>query len=72
MDSIDSTRYTGIIRAYYPLRGYGFIRRQSGKDVFFYRTSAASEAEIVEGTLVTFQLEVTEKGPRAVDLRRET
>lgn len=64
-------RVVGIIRAYYPLRGYGFIRRASGKDVFFYRTSAASESDIVEGTVVTFLLEASEKGPRAVDLRRQ-
>jgi CspA family cold shock protein len=65
-------RLTGIIRAYYPLRGYGFIRRASGRDVFFYRTSVTSEADLVEGAVVTFRLEAGDKGPRAVELVRDT
>lgn len=66
-----SERAIGVIRAYYPLRGYGFIRRASGKDVFFYRTSATSESDLVEGTVVTFLLEASDKGPRAIDLKRQ-
>ena len=71
MVQIPSERSTGVIRAYYPLRGYGFIRRRTGKDVFFYRTSAASEAELVEGTVVTFLLEAGDRGPYAAEVRRE-
>lgn len=63
-------RESGIIKCYYPLKGYGFIQRRRGKDVFFFRTDAASESIIYEGVLVSFVLKVEGKGPRAFNIVR--
>ena len=60
----------GVVNVYYPLKGYGFIRRTTGKDLFFYRDAFTAEELIVEGSLVEFKVEDTEKGPRAVNIAR--
>lgn len=60
----------GIIKCYYPLKGYGFIQRKTGKDVFFLRTDAQTEQILEDGALVKFILIDDVKGPRAVRLVR--
>ena len=60
----------GTIKVYYPLKGYGFITRASGKDLFFYRDAMSNEASIIEGNSVRFTIESTPKGPRAVNVTR--
>ena len=32
-----SEKNFGIIKIYYPLKGFGFISRELGKDLFFHR-----------------------------------
>ncbi|WP_374536648.1 cold shock domain-containing protein [Chitinimonas taiwanensis] len=44
----------GIVKIYYPLKGYGFITREHGKDLFFLRSSLDDEARIFEGSRVQF------------------
>lgn len=61
---------SGVIKVYYPLKGFGFISRRSGKDVFFYRNAALDEALLIEGSVVQFQIEETPKGPRAIGIVR--
>lgn len=60
----------GRIKAYYPLKGYGFISREKGRDLFFHRRDAADETSLVEGAPVRFNIEQTEKGPRAIEVAR--
>lgn len=64
-------REFGVIKSYLPLRGFGFIRREKGKDVFFLRTDAESEAELFEGNRVSFIVFNDERGPRAKAVVRE-
>ncbi|TFY97576.1 retron Se72 family effector protein [Ramlibacter humi] len=61
---------TGVIKVYYPVKGYGFISRTAGRDVFFYRTSAEKEESLIEGSTVRFNLESTPKGPKAINVVR--
>ncbi|WP_422395482.1 retron Se72 family effector protein [Roseateles hydrophilus] len=63
-------RHTGVIRCYYPIKGFGFIRRPKGKDVFFYRLDAASEDILFDGAHVSFGLRDEPKGPRAIRIER--
>jgi len=63
-------RESGEIKVYFPLKGFGFIQRTRGKDVFFYRTDAASEAILIEGAVVSFIVQSESKGPRAIDILR--
>lgn len=62
-------RNTGIVRAFDPFKGFGFIRRKSGKDVFFfYSDITAEDKDINIGDTVSFTLQAMPKGPRAFDI----
>lgn len=70
MDDGREERVLGIVRCYYPLKGFGFIRRERGKDVFFYRTDASGEEILLDGARVSFVLRQEGKGPRAYCVER--
>lgn len=70
MEPLPSADCVGTIKVYYPLKGYGFITRAAGKDVFFYRDAVVNEASLIEGSAVRFAIESTSKGPRAVNVIR--
>lgn len=67
--SFSSLEY-GVVKVYFPLKGFGFITREKGKDLFFYRTSVTDEASIIEGTHVKFKIEASDKGARAIEITR--
>ena len=52
------------------MKGFGFISRAKGKDVFFFRTSIKNEIDLIEGSVVSFKIKTTEKGPQAVEITR--
>ena len=70
MASEPTARVFGSIRCYYPLKGFGFIRRTKGKDVFFYRSDASGEEILLDGAHVSFVLRDEPKGPRAFEIER--
>ena len=55
-------------------KGFGFIATEEnqGKDVFFHSTAliGASFTDLREGDEVTFDMEDSEKGPRAINVKR--
>ncbi|WBY01523.1 retron Se72 family effector protein [Ramlibacter tataouinensis] len=67
---MDEKDQIGLIKVYYPVKGFGFITRTSGKDVFFYRDAADKEESLIEGSTVRFDVERTPKGPRATKVVR--
>ena len=50
--------------------GYGFIKLEEGKDVFFHANNLVNVAfdDLKEGETVTFDIEDSEKGPKAVNV----
>lgn len=70
MDSNQAKYYFGTIKCYYPLKGFGFIKRDQGKDVLFHRYDFPSEESIMEGTLVKFTVKKNPKGPQAKNLEK--
>jgi CspA family cold shock protein len=65
-------RESGVVRAFDPLKGFGFIRREKGKDVFFFYSEINEEDRLLfVGDIVSFVVEIKPKGPRALDVRRE-
>jgi CspA family cold shock protein len=52
-------------------RGFGFIRGNDGKDVFFHRSGLMNMNfdELEQGTPVDFEVENSPKGPRANRVR---
>lgn len=59
----------GIVNTYDIFKGMGFIRREKGKDVFFHYTSLNCDDSLIsEGDKVSFDLNITEKGLKAVNV----
>ena len=65
-------RETGTVKWYDPSKGFGFIKRDTGDDVFMHRSSLESFGYDVpdEGTRVTFKIGVGAKGTFAEDVQR--
>lgn len=63
---------TGTIKCYFPLKGYGFITREKGKDVFFFFQHVKNESHIIDGAKVKFLLNKNSdgKGPFATEIER--
>lgn len=71
MAESNSKRERGIINAYDPFKGFGFIRRDKGKDVFFLFDEAMSVVgELTVGDLVSFEVEMQPRGPRAKNIKK--
>lgn len=66
---------TGTIKTLRVDKGFGFIRDQSGNDVFFHASAIYGEGidMLREGDGVEFELgDSGAKGPRATSVRRTT
>jgi cold shock protein len=63
--------HTGKIKKIVGDRGFGFISDTDGREVFFHQSSLIDVklADITEGQQVEFEIENSEKGPRAINLR---
>ena len=61
----------GTIKRVVRDRGFGFIRSTDGQEVFFHRNGLQQiDFEgLQEGATVEFEVEQSEKGPRATNVR---
>ena len=61
----------GTIKRVIRDRGFGFIRSTDGQEVFFHRSSLQqlNFDGLKEGEQVDFEMENSEKGPRATTVR---
>ena len=61
----------GTIKKLIRDRGFGFIRAAQGQEVFFHRSGLQdiNFDALTEGEAVEFEMERSEKGPRAVSVR---
>jgi CspA family cold shock protein len=69
---MNNERFVGTLKAYDPIRGFGFITRDKGKDVFVYFDDFKSEekdAGAIVGATVEFSIEVRNRGPVAKNVR---
>jgi CspA family cold shock protein len=60
-------RTTGIVKWFNAQKGFGFIERQDGPDVFVHHSEIQGEGyrELNEGETVTFVVTQGQKGPQA-------
>lgn len=65
-----SERETGTVKWFNDKKGFGFIIREEGEDVFVHYTSINSEGfrTLQEGQKVEFSIGQGEKGPQAHDV----
>jgi cold shock protein len=60
----------GTVKWFNDSKGFGFIAQENGDDVFVHHTSIAGSGfkSLAEGEAVTFEVEKTPKGPRAINV----
>jgi CspA family cold shock protein len=65
-----SERETGTVKWFNGAKGYGFIERENGKDVFVHYSAIRGSGfrNLDEGQRVEFAVEQSPKGPQAVDV----
>ena len=63
-------RITGTVKWFNAQKGYGFIEREGGKDVFVHFSAIQGEGyrNLTQGEKVEFAIEDSEKGPQAVSV----
>jgi CspA family cold shock protein len=62
----------GIVKKLVRDRGFGFIQADDGQELFFHRSALEdlNFDHLKEGTEVEFELEASQKGPRAANVRK--
>jgi CspA family cold shock protein len=60
----------GTVKWFNEFRSYGFIEGEDGKDVFVHQNALEALTTIQEGDKVTFEVEKTEKGPAATNVKK--
>ncbi len=67
-----SERETGVVKWFNNQKGYGFIARDAGGDVFVHYSAIGSEGfrTLNEGDRVEFSVQQGAKGPAAVAVQK--
>jgi len=65
-----SERFTGTVKWFNPAKGYGFIGREDGEDVFVHFSAIEMEGyrQLKEGQKVEFSIENGPKGLQAAQV----
>ena len=63
--------FEGKVKWFDPKKGYGFIQRDEGDDVFVHFSSIEGDGfkSLEEGQKVTFEIADSDKGPQASNVK---
>ena len=69
-----SETQTGTVKWFSDQKGYGFIAREDGEDVFVHHSAIQETGfrSLTEGERVEFTIEQGQKGPAAANVRKAT
>lgn len=60
---------TGSIKFFNTDKGFGFIKKEDGSDIFFHITEVKEQQELKENDQVEFEIGEGRKGPCAMNIR---
>lgn len=62
----------GIVKWFNSKKGYGFITREDGRDLFVHQSSIDMPGfrTLNEGDKVSFEIEETDRGPQAIKVQK--
>jgi len=62
----------GVVKWFNDKKGYGFIAREEGKDLFVHHSSIEMNGfkTLAEGDRVSFDINETERGPEAKNVKK--
>jgi len=61
----------GKVKFFNETNGFGFISAENGKEVFVHKSALAEGTTLNEDDSVTFDVEEGDKGPKAVNVKKE-
>jgi CspA family cold shock protein len=67
-----SERETGVVKWFSEQKGWGFIQRDSGEDIFVHYSAIEGSGfrSLAEGERVEFSIQQGQRGPAAANVRR--
>jgi len=65
-------RLKGTVKSFNNAKGYGFIGREHGPDVFVHYSAISADGykSLQEGDLVEFEISQGQKGPQAANVNK--
>jgi len=60
----------GKVKWYNARKGFGFIEDEEGKDIFVHRSDVPKGTFLNEGDSIEFDTEKTDKGVKAINLKK--
>jgi cold shock protein len=62
----------GTVKWFNDQKGFGFIKKEDGNDVFVHYSGIKGEGykSLAEGDMVTFEVEMGDKGPAAKEVAK--
>jgi CspA family cold shock protein len=60
----------GTVKWFNDRKGFGFIEGEDEKDIFVHRNSLDEGTNITEGDNVEYEIETSDKGPNAINVKK--
>jgi len=61
----------GTVKFFNEMKGFGFITAEDGKEYFVHQTALEEGVNLNENDSVTFDVEEGDRGPKAVNVKKE-